>query len=67
MKRIFARFSHRELQPLPNPYWRRYDCVFCKGPIELQNALRMINAEGHVIVSITQDISNYTVVFKRFD
>lgn len=67
MKRIFRKFSKPPQQPLPNPYWRRYDVAFCDGPLELQTALRMINAEGHVIVSITQDLSKYTVVFKRFD
>ena len=53
--------------PLPNPYWRRYDVAFCNGPVELQKILQQINKEGHVIVSITQDLSKYTVVFKRFD
>lgn len=67
MKRIFQRLSNRHLQSLPNPYWRRYDISFCNGPVELQSALQRINTEGHVIVSITQYLSEYTVVFKRFD
>ncbi len=50
-----------------NPYWRRYDVVFCTGSVELQTALQEINKEGHVIVSVTQDYSKYTIIFKRFD
>lgn len=67
MKRLFPWSCRQRPQSLPNPYWRRYDCVFCNGSSELQAALQMINVEGHVIVSITQDLSKYTVVFKRFD
>ena len=67
MKRILAGFSRRKPEAISNPYWRRYDVTYCKGPFELQKALHQINAEGHVIVSITQDLSTYTVVFKRFD
>ena len=67
MKRLFPWPCRQRPQPLPNPYWRRYDVVFCNGSIELQQALQQINAEGNVIVSITQNLSEYTVVFKRFD
>lgn len=67
MKRCFLRLGRKRPQPIPNPYWRRYDVVFCNGSIELQQALQQINAEGNVIVSITQNLSEYTVVFKRFD
>lgn len=67
LDRLFAGRGTVQSEPLPNPYWRRYDLVFCKGPIELRAALQQINAEGHVIVSITQDYSQYTIVFKRFD
>lgn len=67
MKRLSSQSCRQKPQFLPNPYWRRYDCAFCDGSSELLEALQMINEEGYVIVSITQDSSKYTVVFKRFD
>ena len=47
--------------------WRRYDCEFCEGKLELQTALSKININGYVIVSVTQHKNTYTVIFKRFD
>lgn len=67
MKNLFKRSPAKVAEFVPNPYWRRYDVSFCNGPVELQKTLQQINTEGHVIVSITQDLSKYTVVFKRFD
>lgn len=52
---------------MPNPYWRRYDCVFCDGAAELQAALANINAAGYVIAAVTQHEFTYTIIFKRFD
>ena len=67
MKRYFPWTCRKRPQHFPNPCWRRYDVAFCNGSIELQQALQQINVEGNVIVSITQNLSEYTVVFKRFD
>ena len=65
------RLLNRKPEETPTFYypqhWRRYDVAFCNGHIELQAALQRINMDGHIIVAITQDLSKYTVVFKRFD
>ena len=47
--------------------WRRYDCEFCEGPLELQTVLAKINLNGYVLESVTQYKHTYTVIFKRFD
>ena len=67
MKSIFKRKPPETPVFYQPQHWRRYDVDFCSGPVELQAALQRINVEGHVIVSVTQDLSKYTIVFKRFD
>lgn len=42
-----------------------YDIEICVGVEELKRALRIINASGWTIVSMTQNEEIYTILFQR--